>query len=77
MKSETVTTKKIKYDWNLEGFRGGLAIIVGLAHVFGVTNLLDPNYHPNLYWLNAGHITVLVFFVMSGYVIGFIAKNRY
>lgn len=69
--------KSIKYDENIESLRGFAAISVVWAHVFGFNNLLATNYHPSGYWayFNAGHPSVLIFFLLSGYVIGITNKN--
>ena len=66
------TTEKPAYDRQLEGLRGLAAISVALHHIFSFKNSLDPAYHPTKYleYLQAGHSAVLVFFILSGYVIG-------
>ncbi|MBD2491106.1 acyltransferase [Aulosira sp. FACHB-615] len=60
------------YDSNLEGLRGYAAIAVALFHVFAFKNVLDPAYSPNEYLgqLQPGHAAVMLFFMLSGYVIG-------
>lgn len=61
------------YDYGLEGLRVLAAFWVGYAHVFNFKNLLDPNFHPSnkyLGALHAAHGAVLIFFILSGYVIG-------
>jgi peptidoglycan/LPS O-acetylase OafA/YrhL len=67
------------YDSNLEGLRGFAAFSVALAHVFDIKNFLDPTYHPNIYFssLQAGYSAVLLFFVLSGYVIGLTTKKDF
>ena len=70
--------KNASYDYNLEGIRGLAALSVASFHVFGIKNYLDPTYNPNIYfgYLQAAHTAVLLFFVLSGYVIGLtIAKE--
>lgn len=64
--------KKSSYDSNLEGVRGLAALSVASRHILGQKNYLDPTYHPNIYfgYLQAAHSAVLLFFVLSGYVIG-------
>ncbi|MBD2452898.1 acyltransferase [Nostoc sp. FACHB-87] len=64
--------KRNSYDWNLEGLRGYAAITVGLFHVFAFKNVLDPAYSSNEYigQLLPGLPAVMLFFMLSGYVIG-------
>ncbi|GAX45743.1 acyltransferase 3 [Tolypothrix sp. NIES-4075] len=71
--------KNSTYDYNLEGIRGLAALSVASTHVFCVKNFLDPTYHPNIYfsYLQAGHSAVLLFFVLSGYVIGLTTKKDF
>lgn len=71
-KFEPCSKDKPTYDYKLEGLRGIATILVASHHVLGLKNLLDPTYHPNAYFasLQAGHGAVLLFFVLSGYVIG-------
>ena len=66
------TKEKPAYDRQLEGLRGLAAISVALHHIFSFKNSLDPAYHPANYlaYLQAGHSAVLLFFILSGYVIG-------
>lgn len=61
------------YNYALEGLRGLAAFWVGYAHIFNFTNLLDPSFHPSNKYitdLHASHAAVLIFFILSGYVIG-------
>ncbi|OIP76059.1 MAG: hypothetical protein AUK48_06395 [Oscillatoriales cyanobacterium CG2_30_44_21] len=60
------------FDLNLEGLRGYAALAVGYTHIFGFKNLIDPSYHPANYldYLLPAHASVLIFFMLSGYVIG-------
>jgi peptidoglycan/LPS O-acetylase OafA/YrhL len=69
----------LSYDYNLEGLRGFAAFSVALAHVFDVKNFLDPSYHPNIYfsYLQVGHSAVLLFFLLSGYVIGLVTQKEF
>lgn len=57
-------------DVGIEGVRGVAAFFVALSHVF-YQNLLTPGLHmiPLLANTEAGHAGVLIFFVLSGYVI--------
>ncbi len=61
------------YDYALEGLRGLAAIWVAYSHIFFYNFKIDPAYHPAFsfgYLLNAAHGGVLIFFALSGYVIG-------
>jgi peptidoglycan/LPS O-acetylase OafA/YrhL len=61
------------YDYALEGLRGLAAIWVAYAHIFFFEFNLDPAYHPAFpfgTFLNAAHGGILIFFALSGYVIG-------
>ncbi|MEE3715177.1 hypothetical protein V2H45_00295 [Tumidithrix elongata RA019] len=58
-------SSRVQVNQNLEGLRGLLALAVGFSHIFGITHILDSNYHPNAYWLNVGQGSVLMFFVGS------------
>jgi peptidoglycan/LPS O-acetylase OafA/YrhL len=72
----TPLSKKIEY--NLEGLRGFAALIVVWSHTFENRQLLDPGYSANGIWsfLPPSHLAVLLFFVLSGYVIGLSTKQR-
>ncbi|WP_345164530.1 acyltransferase [Nibribacter koreensis] len=65
-----VQDKKFKKD--LEALRGLVAIIVVVHHVFVYDFYLDPYFSPEriLFMDTLGHFAVLIFFVLSGYVIG-------
>ncbi|WP_165903664.1 acyltransferase family protein [Hymenobacter gummosus] len=69
-------SKKIEY--NLEALRGFAALIVVWAHSIENHNLLDPGYTPRGIWsfVPPSHLAVLLFFVLSGYVIGLSTKQR-
>lgn len=58
------------FDWALEELRGYAALAVGFYHALGPD--LDPGFQPHrlLGYLNPGPICVLLFFILSGYVIG-------
>lgn len=69
------SSKQKTYDLELEGLRGCAALMVGFGHVIGLKSSyfqLDPAYQPHdiLSYLVSGHAAVLIFFVISGYVIG-------
>jgi peptidoglycan/LPS O-acetylase OafA/YrhL len=59
-------------DLALEGLRGLSAFTVFYGHATSPIPCLDPVYSPPvvLWWLDMGSVAVLIFFVLSGYVIG-------
>jgi peptidoglycan/LPS O-acetylase OafA/YrhL len=59
-------------DLPLEGLRGLCAISVLYAHAFAPNPVVDPGWSPpaQFWWLNLGYAAVMVFFTLSGYVIG-------
>jgi peptidoglycan/LPS O-acetylase OafA/YrhL len=59
------------FETHLEGLRGIAALLVGLKHAFDI-GALDGIYRPAAWfrYLEAGQGAVLVFFMLSGYVIG-------
>lgn len=61
-------------DLPLEGLRGLCALAVFYAHVFIPTGDVDPVWVPSVrFWhFNLGAAAVLMFFVLSGYVIGLV-----
>ena len=61
-----------KYDYALEAIRGVAAILVVLEHCVSNGPNLDPNYRLGGLWQYSapGHLCVLIFFMLSGYVIG-------
>jgi peptidoglycan/LPS O-acetylase OafA/YrhL len=65
-------------DMEIEGVRGIAAFLVALSHVF-YQNLLTPDLHfsPLIGNLEAGHAGVLIFFVLSGYVISWTNSGAY
>ncbi len=56
----------------VDGLRGICALLVLYAHTFAPLPVVDPHYRPSVtfYWFNLGSAAVLIFFVLSGYVIG-------
>jgi peptidoglycan/LPS O-acetylase OafA/YrhL len=78
-RSDSFLAKKSSYDSNLEGIRGIAALSVASSHVLFLKNFLDPTYHPNIYfgYLQAAHSAVLLFFVLSGYVIGLTTTKEF
>jgi peptidoglycan/LPS O-acetylase OafA/YrhL len=65
-----VQSKKIELE--VEGLRGLAALMVLYTHLFAPAHDVDPGYVPSAHWhdLEAGQGAVLLFFVLSGYVIG-------
>ncbi len=59
-------------DLPLDGLRGLCAALVFYAHAFAPSAALDPRWAPppQFWWLNLGYAAVMMFFVLSGYVIG-------
>ncbi|WP_342644606.1 acyltransferase [Mucilaginibacter sp. CSA2-8R] len=76
MHHHTAKTKGIEF--NLEALRGACAFFVVIFHVVLYQKYIDPHYFPR--WMNAfnipGHFCVLIFFVLSGYVIGISNSGR-
>lgn len=72
----TATPEQLKlsrtFDFNLEALRGFAALVVVWHHFIVHQNRLDPHYNPTgIFAYNPpGHLSVLIFFVLSGYVIG-------
>jgi peptidoglycan/LPS O-acetylase OafA/YrhL len=64
-------------DLALEGIRGCCAVLVFYAHLFLPFRVLDPVWTPSprFSWLNLGYPAVLIFFVLSGYVIGLVTRQ--
>jgi peptidoglycan/LPS O-acetylase OafA/YrhL len=60
------------YEAGTEGLRGFCALIVLYTHVLAPFRDVDPGYAPSsvFWWIEAGQGAVLLFFVLSGYVIG-------
>jgi peptidoglycan/LPS O-acetylase OafA/YrhL len=77
IKQNVIKTNKT-FDYNLEGLRGLAALLVVIAHLIEHTDYLDPAYFPNYLsnFSTLGHLSVLIFFVLSGYVIGISNKQR-
>ena len=65
-------------EFNLEALRGACAFFVVIYHVVLHKQYVDPEFFPR--WMKAfnisGHFCVLIFFVLSGYVIGISNPGR-
>jgi peptidoglycan/LPS O-acetylase OafA/YrhL len=63
---------------NPEALRGAVALFVVFHHFIFFKQYLDPNYFPQSIakFEPPGHFCVLIFFVLSGYVIGASNPNR-
>ncbi|MBC7923138.1 MAG: acyltransferase [Ferruginibacter sp.] len=67
------------YNPALEGLRGLAALFVLYGHFFYRDRFLDPGYQPSAGWghLSATRGAVLLFFVLSGYLIGITNKSSF
>lgn len=63
---------KYKYNNAIEQYRGACALLVLITHGLGTPELLVNNFKwPSfMNYLGAGYLSVMVFFCISGYVIG-------
>lgn len=66
-----------KFEFSLEGLRGFAALVVVLGHATFHPLSLDPAYTPPVIYSSPfpGHLCVLIFFILSGYVIGLTNKK--
>jgi peptidoglycan/LPS O-acetylase OafA/YrhL len=66
-------------DLALEGMRGICACLVLYGHATIPQTRLDPDFSPSprFWWFNLGHVAVLFFFVLSGYVIGLTVRSPF
>jgi peptidoglycan/LPS O-acetylase OafA/YrhL len=73
--SPVLPIKRFEYD--LEGLRGFAAILVLWCHAIGMPKFLDPGWNPEgiAGYQPPAHFCVLIFFVLSGYVIGMSTKG--
>lgn len=61
----------LRFEVSIEGLRGVAALLVASSHALAVP-VLDRGWRPGppIQFFEAGHAAVLVFFMLSGYVIG-------
>jgi peptidoglycan/LPS O-acetylase OafA/YrhL len=66
-------------DLALEGLRGLCALTVFYGHAIAPIPCLDPGYSPPepFWWFDMASVAVLIFFVLSGYVIGITVKSSF
>jgi peptidoglycan/LPS O-acetylase OafA/YrhL len=66
-----------KINYNIEALRGYAALLVVWHHAIVFKYMLDPGFIPTgiLSYSPNGHFCVLVFFILSGYVIGLSNKK--
>ncbi|QKG58379.1 acyltransferase [Hymenobacter sp. BRD128] len=64
-------------NYNIEALRGFAAIFVVWHHVIVFTRMVDPGFSPTgiFAYGPSGHFCVLLFFILSGYVIGISNKK--
>jgi peptidoglycan/LPS O-acetylase OafA/YrhL len=67
-----------KFNRNIEMLRGFAALMVVFAHIIYHHKYFDSQYFPNSIqkFQPSGHFAVLIFFVLSGYVIGISHEKR-
>jgi len=63
---------KHAYNAQIEQYRGLCALLVLLTHGFADNKLLEVNYQLPFFlrYFNSGYLSVMIFFCISGYVIG-------
>jgi peptidoglycan/LPS O-acetylase OafA/YrhL len=66
-----------KFEFSLEGLRGFAALVVVLGHTTFHPLSLDSAFTPSIIYSSPfpGHLCVLIFFILSGYVIGLTNKK--
>jgi peptidoglycan/LPS O-acetylase OafA/YrhL len=64
-------------DFSLDGLRGLCALAVLYAHIFLPGPATDPQWAPpmSFMWVELGYPAVLMFFMLSGYVVGLITNE--
>jgi peptidoglycan/LPS O-acetylase OafA/YrhL len=75
--NSTQNASRQAINYHIEALRGFAAIFVVWHHAIVYTYLLDPGFKPSGLFAYAppGHFCVLIFFVLSGYVIGLSNKK--
>jgi peptidoglycan/LPS O-acetylase OafA/YrhL len=70
--AQPLTLAPVKFEAQLEGLRGFAALVVVLCHGQLLADQLAPGFKLSGIWsfIPPGHFCVLVFFTLSGYVIG-------
>lgn len=77
LKNQTkVLRESSKFDINLEALRGFAAIFVVIHHVMILERLRPGSSHNITIFETPGHLSVIIFFVLSGYVIGLTNQHR-
>lgn len=75
--ASSASARSASFDYHLEGLRGLAALLVVLSHVLTNNFHLDPGFRFTGIWQYSppGTLCVLVFFILSGYVIGLTNKK--
>lgn len=69
-------TSTRKFEFNLEALRGFAALFVVLMHCFGFSKVLNGVSRQGLWVYDfPGQLSVIVFFILSGYVIGLSTRH--
>jgi len=70
--------KSASFEFNLEALRGFAAFTVVLSHYLGFSSIMQNGYKATGIFKYAfpGHFCVLLFFILSGYVIGLSTKSK-
>jgi peptidoglycan/LPS O-acetylase OafA/YrhL len=76
---ESVSPKSRTHNLPLEGLRGLAALMVVYCHLFAPAAQIDRGYSPSpWFWtVESGHAAVVLFFVISGFVIGLTNQEPY
>ncbi len=66
------------FEVPVEGVRGVAMLLVALGHCLAIA-ILDPTWSPPVPWpfFQAGHAGVMLFFMLSGYVIGLTNPDKF
>lgn len=75
--TDDLRVKSNNFEYGLEALRGFAALVVVISHIINYGKFIDPSYFPveliSIY--NGGHLMVLLFLVISGYVIAISTKQ--